>query len=115
MNDHVVGRAPWRLGLGLPNAARGATADAIATAAAAAADQDWDDAWVSDHVVVDRSIADRYGHVYEALTTLAFVAGAHPSTRSASGCPPTSRPAPHTSSSARDWPTAGHSSRRSIA
>lgn len=71
----------WRLGIGLPNAASSASAEALATAAAAADRAGWTDAWVSDHVLVDQSIAGQYGVVFEAITTLAWVAGAHPGLR----------------------------------
>jgi probable F420-dependent oxidoreductase len=71
-------RDPWRLGIGLPNALAGTGAASIAAAAAAAADHGWAEAWVSDHVLVDRSIAGQYGLVFEAITTLAWVAGMHP-------------------------------------
>lgn len=68
----------WRLALGLPNALAGATTASIQAAAAASDAQGWHDVWVADHVLVDRSLASQYGNVFEAITTLAYVAGAHP-------------------------------------
>lgn len=45
-------------------------------AAAEAAERlGWSTIWVTDHVIVDSRAATEYGRVYEALTTLAYVAG----------------------------------------
>jgi len=63
-----------RLAAALPNMAGGSLAGIVATAAAAE-DLGWESVWVADHILVDNASASQYGHAFEALETLAFVAG----------------------------------------
>jgi probable F420-dependent oxidoreductase len=65
-----------QFGVCLPNFPFGIhpSTEAIAAVAQAAERLQYDSVWVSDHVLVPTD-RPRYGHVYEALTTLAYVAG----------------------------------------
>ena len=65
-----------QFGVCLPNFPFGIqpSTEAIAVVAQAAGALQYDSVWVSDHVLVPTD-RPRYGHVYEALTTLAYVAG----------------------------------------
>jgi probable F420-dependent oxidoreductase len=64
-------------GICLPNLRRGASAEGIDAAAGAAQRLGWSTVWTTDHVLVPRDDADEYGHIYEALLTLAWVAARH--------------------------------------
>jgi probable F420-dependent oxidoreductase len=64
-----------KFGLVQPSAAGGASVAGIEAAAAAAERLGWSSVWVNDHVIVDHRAAGEYGHIFEALTTLAYVAG----------------------------------------
>lgn len=61
------------IGVALPNTGRESSPDAIADAARAAADLGWHSVWVTDHLLIDRAESTRYGRVFEALTTLAWL------------------------------------------
>jgi probable F420-dependent oxidoreductase len=65
----------------LPNAVDRVAPGAILAAAASASECGWDDVWVADHILIDQSLAGRHGTSYEAITTLAFLAGARPDLR----------------------------------
>jgi len=66
-------------GLVLPTMPRGATAEGIQAAAEVANRLGWSTLWVTDHLLVHRAREeDEYAHIFEALTTLAFVGGKHP-------------------------------------
>lgn len=64
-------------GLSLPNFGAGASRDGIDAAAAAAERAGWTSVWVTDHVLVGADGAADYGRIFEALVTLAWVAGRH--------------------------------------
>jgi probable F420-dependent oxidoreductase len=71
-----------RFGLILPTMGTRATADAVDSAAATAATLGWSSVWVTDHMMVaPGEEATSYGSILEALTTLAWIAGRHPSLR----------------------------------
>ncbi len=81
------GHAPVRLGIQLPQFGPHADPEAIAEVAVAAEELGFDSVWVSDHVVLPVEGSARYPHsskglpnenltpIFEAITTLAFVAG----------------------------------------
>lgn len=64
-----------QFGLCLPTFETIATRDAIVRAARLADDEGWDSVWVTDHVLMASDQPHPYGHIFEALSTLAFVAG----------------------------------------
>ncbi|MGZ3588626.1 MAG: TIGR03619 family F420-dependent LLM class oxidoreductase [Candidatus Limnocylindrales bacterium] len=68
-------------GLILPTMPHGATAEGIEAAAETAARLGWATVWTTDHVLVAAADADEYGLIYEALVTLAYVAGRAPGVR----------------------------------
>jgi probable F420-dependent oxidoreductase len=68
-------------GLCLPNFPAGASAEGIEAGAAVAAQLGWSTVWTTDHLMVPRSAADEYGHIYEAIVTLAWVGARHPTLR----------------------------------
>lgn len=64
-----------KFGLALPNFETIATRDAIARAAQLAEEGGWDSIWVTDHVLMASDQMHPYGHLFEAMMTLAYVAG----------------------------------------
>jgi len=68
-------------GICLPNFPAGASPDGIEAAAAAAERLGWSTVWTTDHVLVPHDAADDYGHIYEAILTLAWVGARHPGLR----------------------------------
>jgi probable F420-dependent oxidoreductase len=62
-------------GLVLPNLGAGASPDGLLAAAQAAETHGFTDVWTTDHVLIDRANADDYGRLFEAITTLAWLAG----------------------------------------
>ena len=64
-------------GICLPNLRPGASSEGIDAAAGVAERLGWSTVWTTDHVLVPRDAADEYGHIYEALLTLAWVAARH--------------------------------------
>jgi probable F420-dependent oxidoreductase len=62
-------------GIALPHLGDEANVDGIATAVELAERNGFTDVWVTDHILVDRSAAEDYGRIYEAVTTLAWIAG----------------------------------------
>lgn len=63
------------LGLVLPSLGNEASADGILAAVEAAERHGFTDVWTTDHLLIDRANADDYGRLYEAVTTLAWLAG----------------------------------------
>ncbi|NJN94626.1 MAG: LLM class flavin-dependent oxidoreductase [Anaerolineales bacterium] len=65
-----------KFGLCLPNFPFGVkpSRETIVGIAQAAERLNYDSAWVSDHVLVPKD-KPRYGHIYEVLTTMAYLAG----------------------------------------
>jgi probable F420-dependent oxidoreductase len=68
-------------GLCLPNFPAGASAEGIEAGAAVADRLGWSTVWTTDHVLVPGSAAEEYGHIYEAILTLAWVGARHPNLR----------------------------------
>lgn len=68
-------------GLCLPNFPAGASPEGIEAGAAAAERLGWSTVWTTDHVLVPGAAAAEYGHIYEAILTLAWVGSRHPSLR----------------------------------
>lgn len=67
-----------KLGVILPTHGPGASPDAIDAVAAAAAQLGWSSVWVTDHLIVPSGEeAVDYGRIFEATSTLAWVAGRH--------------------------------------
>ena len=62
-------------GLALPNLGAGASPDGILAAAEAAEEHGFTDVWSTDHLLIDRENAEDYGRLFEAITTLAWLAG----------------------------------------
>ncbi len=62
-------------GLILPTMTARASVDAIEAAADAAEAASWSTVWTTDHLLVPQADADDYGHVFEAISTVAFLAG----------------------------------------
>lgn len=64
-----------KFGLALPNFDAVASRDSITRAAQLAEEGGWDSVWVTDHVLMAPNQRQEYEHLFEALTTLAYVAG----------------------------------------
>lgn len=62
-------------GLALPNLGAGASPEGLLAAAQAAEEHGFTDVWTTDHILIDRANADDYGRLFEAITTLAWLAG----------------------------------------
>jgi len=62
-------------GLVLPSLGAGASREGIIAAVEAAERHGFTDVWTTDHILVDSASADDYGRLYEAVTTLAWIAG----------------------------------------
>lgn len=60
-------------GLAIPNFPDGASREGIEAAAELTERQGWSTVWTTDHVLVPAADADDYGHIYEAILTLAWV------------------------------------------
>ena len=62
-------------GLILPSLGADATREGIEAAGEIAERLGFSDVWTTDHLLVDASAANDYGRIFEAVTTLAFLAG----------------------------------------
>ncbi len=62
-------------GLALPSLGWEANRDGILAAVGLAEEHGFTDVWATDHILVDREGAEDYGRIYEAVTTLAWLAG----------------------------------------
>lgn len=62
-------------GLVLPSLGDAANRDGLIAAIELAEQHGFSDVWATDHVLVPHAAEDDYGRIYEALTTLAWVAG----------------------------------------
>lgn len=62
-------------GLVLPSLGDDANLEGIAAAVELAETHGFTDVWATDHLLVDHGAAEDYGRIYEAVTTLAWVAG----------------------------------------
>jgi probable F420-dependent oxidoreductase len=61
-------------GLVLPNLGAGASPEGLRAAVEAAEDHGFTDVWTTDHLLIDRENASDYGRLFEAITTLAWLA-----------------------------------------
>ncbi len=68
-------------GLCLPNFPDGASGEGIEAAASVAERLGWSTVWTTDHVLVPHEDAADYGHIYDAILTLAWVGARHPGIR----------------------------------
>jgi probable F420-dependent oxidoreductase len=68
-------------GLCLPNFPAGASAEGIEAGAEVAERLGWSTVWTTDHLVVPHDAEGDYGHIYEAILTLAWVGARHPAIR----------------------------------
>jgi probable F420-dependent oxidoreductase len=68
-------------GLGLPSMLAGASVEGVEAAAEAAERLGYSAVWTTDHVLVNRASADEYGRIFDAILTLAHVAGRTSSVR----------------------------------
>jgi len=68
-------------GLCLPNFPAGASPEGIEAGAAVAEQLGWSTVWTTDHLMVPEDAADEYGHIFEAILTLAWVGARHPNLR----------------------------------
>jgi len=64
-------------GICLPNFRAGASAEGIDAAADVATRLGWTAVWTTDHVLVPTAAADEYGHIFDAIGTLAWVGARH--------------------------------------
>ncbi|HEX5147485.1 MAG TPA: TIGR03619 family F420-dependent LLM class oxidoreductase, partial [Candidatus Limnocylindrales bacterium] len=64
-------------GICLPNFPAQASPDGIEAAAETAERLGWSTVWTTDHVLVPHDAADEYGHIYDAILTLAWVGARH--------------------------------------
>jgi probable F420-dependent oxidoreductase len=64
-----------KFGLCLPNYGPAASVEGILSVARAAEEAGFDSVWTTDHVLVPAEHGAIYGHLYESLVTLAFLAG----------------------------------------
>jgi probable F420-dependent oxidoreductase len=62
-------------GLAVPNMLAGASVEGIEAAAEVAERLGYTTLWTTDHVLVPHSAADEYGRIFDAILTLAHVAG----------------------------------------
>jgi probable F420-dependent oxidoreductase len=62
-------------GLVLPNLGAGASPEGLLAAVETAEEHGFTDVWATDHLLIDRENADDYGRLYEAIATLAWLAG----------------------------------------
>jgi probable F420-dependent oxidoreductase len=70
------------IGVVLPTIGPGASRDGLRTGAQIADDLGWSSVWVTDHVLVPKGDeAEEYGTILEAMVSLSYVAGLHPSLR----------------------------------
>jgi probable F420-dependent oxidoreductase len=68
-------------GLCLPNFPDGASTEGIEAATDVAERLGWSTVWTTDHVLVPHEDAGDYGHIYDAILTLAWVGARHPRVR----------------------------------
>ena len=68
-------------GLALQNFPAGASPDGLEAGAEVAERLGWSTVWTTDHVLVPESASPDYGHIYEAILTLAWVGARHPRVR----------------------------------
>ena len=75
VNDGAATIRDMDFGLGLPNMRAGASAEGIEAAAEVAERLGYTAVWTTDHVLVPHEAADDYGRIFDAILTLAHLAG----------------------------------------
>jgi probable F420-dependent oxidoreductase len=68
-------------GICLPNFREGSSGEGLDAAAEVAERLGWSTVWTTDHLIVPHATEAEYGRVYEAILTLAWLAGRHPRVR----------------------------------
>ena len=68
-------------GLILSSYRPGATVEGIEAATELVSRLGWSTVWTTDHLLPGPEVADEYGHLFEALTTLAYLGGRNPTVR----------------------------------
>ncbi len=63
-----------KFGVVLPTYGKDATRLSIVDTALAAEELGFDSIWVTDHLALPQSDAERFGHIFEAITTLSYLA-----------------------------------------
>jgi probable F420-dependent oxidoreductase len=63
-----------KFGVVLPTYGKGATRLGILDTALAAEELGYDSIWVTDHLALPQEDAERFGHIFEAVTTLSYLA-----------------------------------------
>lgn len=63
-----------KFGVVLPTYGKNATRLSILDTALAAEELGFDSIWVTDHVALPQADAERFGHIFEAITTLSYLA-----------------------------------------
>lgn len=63
-----------KFGVVLPTYGKGATRLSILDTALAAEELGYDSIWVTDHLALPQEDAERFGHIFEAVTTLSYLA-----------------------------------------
>jgi len=63
-----------KFGVVLPTYGQGATRLSIIDTALAAEELGFDSIWVTDHLALPQEDAERFGHIFEAITTLSYLA-----------------------------------------
>ncbi len=64
-----------KFGIVLPNFGAGASRSSILDSALAAEKLGYDSVWLTDHVALPLADANRFGRIFEAMTTLSYLAG----------------------------------------
>ena len=64
-----------KVGVIIPNFSAPADPATIVAVAQAAEELGFDSVWTTDHIMMPRGLDEPYGHIYEALITLAYIAG----------------------------------------
>ncbi len=64
-----------KFGIVLPNFGAGVSRSSILDTAQAAEALGYDDVWLTDHVALPQADAARFGRIFEAMTTLGYLAG----------------------------------------
>lgn len=64
-----------KFGIFIPNYGKFASKKTIDLVATNAEKMEFDSIWVSDHIIISKKLANLFGSIYEAVSTLAYLAG----------------------------------------
>jgi probable F420-dependent oxidoreductase len=70
----VLSQNSMKFGIVLPNFGPGASRLTILDTALACESLGYDSVWVTDHLALPKEDADRFGHIFESITTLSYLA-----------------------------------------